>query len=256
MSQNMNTEISKEMEDYIRSLLTYDKNIEKKEIICNVLKQKREWINADKERPPEGTRVVLHLMHTSEIDAEDPNKIYPKEDCQIGLYTPGIGWSISPPHPKYDYSRLSTHGKLHEGVVVTYWAIPIQAGDINELNGWDTRFDSHGTYKYLKLMIDPEHEESFYRALLWAANFMARSAGPDFYQKDSELRQMYERICDLQWAIDQTQYQKSNIVLRDTKTGEEWSYPECLFDGTYQTLYEERGESETLQVITKVPKEG
>jgi hypothetical protein len=110
----------------------------------------------------------------------------------------------------------------------------------------------------LKLLIDPEKEEEFYRALLWAANFMARSAGPDFYDRESEMRKMYERICDLQWAIDQTQYEvDSGTILVDTETGKEYPYPKCMFDGTYQELYEQKDrKSDTLQVITRIPKEG
>ena len=162
-----------------------------------VLQQDRNWTRPSEKLPEENSPVVLRLMHSTELGGEDESYLYPIEDIMVGYYSSGH-WVIASPFPKYDYSRLSNKSVINENVEVTHWA------DLNEgeLEGWKTRFNRIREYGKLVLEVDEDSEEDVYRALMWAGHFIAMAAGPDFYNKDSDMRKWYEILCDLQNAIE------------------------------------------------------
>lgn len=168
--------------------------------ISNILKEPREWFDVKEEKFPDpDQQVVIRICHETMLSGETATEIYPIEDLKVGTYQDGK-WTISPPYPKYDYSPLANKAELNEGVNVTHWAVPGET----EIEGWNTRFDRIGTYKKLKIEVDPEHEEDVYRALLWGGAFIAQFGGEEFHMAKSGegLKKLYETLCDLQACID------------------------------------------------------
>ena len=169
----------------------------KKQISSYVLREPRRWVSTLEGLPNPDVQVVIRLYDESQIMSETETEIFPAEDLKIGRFTEN-GWIIDPPYPKYDYSPLSHKGKINENTTVTHWAIPAEG----ELEGWETRFNRIREYKKLEIHVDPENEELVYKALLWGGAYIARFAGPEMDSPDSELRQYYEVLCDLQQYID------------------------------------------------------
>lgn len=173
--------------------------------VSRVLTQERDWKRPSEELPEENKPVIIRLMHLKDVDFEDENYIYPIEDNLVG-YVNGGKWIISTPFPKYDYSRLSNKAVINENVEVTHWAELMEG----ELKGWESRFDRIREYDKLELLVDPANEEVVYRSLMWAAHFIAMAAGPEFQDRNNELRISYEVICDLQNAIDKGDWNGNN----------------------------------------------
>ena len=163
-----------------------------------VLAQEREWIPVKDQLPGDAQPVLIRLLHPNDLSGEDEKYLFCLEDIMIGAHCDG-NWYICPPFPKYDYSRLSNKQNINDGIEVTHWAVPKDT----EIKGWDSRFDRIREYEKLVLEVDSKNEEDVYRALMWAGHFIAMAAGPDFNNKESDMRKWYEIICDLQNAIDQ-----------------------------------------------------
>lgn len=171
---------------------------EQKEEVSIILREDRNWRNADEVKPDFNIPVAIRMIDRSKIYTENRSEVLYAEDIKIALWD-GEKWTIIPPYPKFDYSPLSKYSELNEGVIVSHW------GDImvEELNAWQRRFDRFHGYK-LKIEVDPDYEEEVYRALMWGAAYISKFGGPDFNNDDPEnsLRKMYTTLCDMQACMD------------------------------------------------------
>lgn len=161
-----------------------------KKVISQILKEKRNWFETKDKMPEEKQKVVIRLCHRTWKTGETETEVYPAEDVKIGYYE-NDKWTILPPHPKYDYSILSDKTELRKDVDVTHWAIP----EPKELEWWFDRFNRTHQYNELTLKVDPEHEKSLYRALIWGAALINQ-------QSDPEIKELSNYLYDLQNCID------------------------------------------------------
>lgn len=171
---------------------------EKKEEVSIILRENRNWRDAETTMPEIGLPVAIRLLDRSKIYTENRSEVLYAEDIKIAQWD-GEKWTILPPYPKFDYSPLSKFGELNEGVAVSHW------GDVlvEELHAWQRRFDRFHGYN-LKIEVDPDYEEEVYRALMWGAAYISKFGGPDFNNDDPDngLRKMYTTLCDMQACMD------------------------------------------------------
>lgn len=145
---------------------------DKKKVVSNILSSSRDWHNSNDVKPEENTQVVMRICDPSKSYGETEEEIYVAEDIKVGVYIPDENdpnkgeWFVSPPYPKYDFSPLTNREKLKEGASVTHWA---EVND-DELDDWSNRFEPRGEYNRLRIDIDPEYEEYFYRLMIHQAN--------------------------------------------------------------------------------------
>lgn len=193
----------------------------KKKEISKILRETRDWHNIKDKLPDPGQKVVIRFVNKKFIYNETEDEIYYSEDIKVATCIRDYNdpdniekctWSIEPPYPKYDYSPLSNKDKLLDGTVVTHWAIP----DDEELEGWMTRFDLIGSYITLHIETDEDNDEDLYRALMWGASFIARSAPEAFNDPDSKIKKYYEILCDLQNCMDKNIKIENGVPVRLT----------------------------------------
>ena len=172
-----------------------------KKHVSQILKEKRKWISVNDEKPEEGKKVVIRLYSKEKVFGEDAQHIYVAEDVKIGLYENG-NWIIAGPHPLFDYSPLSSKEQLTGDTIVTHWAEP-EKEPVDELKGWETRFDKV-TDIQLKLNIKPHEDiELVYKALLWGSFGLTQVANNGYINESPETIQLYHGIlCDLQHSLD------------------------------------------------------
>lgn len=161
-----------------------------KKVVSQLLKEKRNWIETEKETPKDIGAVVIRLCHRTAVSGETDTEIYPLEDIKVAKYV-DENWYILPPHPKYDYSPLSKHEAILNDVDVTHWAV-LEEG---ELIGWTTRLDRIGKYSNIELHVDPENEPHVYRALVYGSAFINKYGTPD-------IKPLANILYDLQHCID------------------------------------------------------
>ena len=176
-----------------KALVTLKK--EDKEEVSLILKEDRDWSDINN-KPDINIPVVMRIVNKNMIYVENRNEILYAEDIKIGQFD-GNNWHVYPPYPKYDYSPLSQYSELNDGSIVSHWA-PVESG---ELEAWNNRFKRIFDYP-LKIEVDPEHEETVYKALMWGAAYISKFGGPDFYNEENNLHKMYEVLCDMQAYID------------------------------------------------------
>jgi hypothetical protein len=163
-----------------------------KKIASHVLKQPRTWIESKTNLPENAEPVVIRLCHDTLSAGESETEIYPLEDIKVGYFDSNLEkWIIMGPHPKYDFSKLSSKGDIKDHVDVTHWATL----DEGELQGWNTRFDRSKSYGLLELRVDEENEKEVYRALLHGSAYIHTYGDP-------EMKPLAEILYDLQHCID------------------------------------------------------
>ena len=96
-----------------------------KKEVSNVLMNKRDWHDINKERVPENTPVMVRLYNKSYIYVETENEIYYAEDIKMAKYiknynSDGGQWAIMGPCPKYDASPLSDQQYNYNSLVISY----------------------------------------------------------------------------------------------------------------------------------------
>ena len=173
---------------------------EKKKVSSNILTDKtHKWISTEENMPENDTPVIIRLYNPNQIYLENRTEIVYVEDIKIASYN-GTEWIIRGPFPLYDFSMCSKMSKVNEGIKVTHWAAPTD----KEIDQWDNRYNHLFKYDELKVSIDDEHRESFYRSLILAGSCLAREVAN--FPKESEVRPKFEAaykyICDLQTAMD------------------------------------------------------
>lgn len=189
-----------------------------KKVVSNILQQKRDWKETKDGLPEDDKPVVIRLLHPSKIMYEDQEVKLPLEDCKIAKYNhEDKKWEILPPHAKYDYSPLSMKVDVNEETIVSHWANILP----DELSNWGVRFDRILQYEKLELSVSTEMEELVYKAIIHAAAALSKEAGPYLFRDptDEEKQQMHPDVisviqeirlyhsimCDLQYAIDNSE---------------------------------------------------
>lgn len=177
-----------------------NKDIVKKKEINHILDEKRNWKDVNEELPSSDDPVVIRFWNPDIVCWENKESVYHLEDVMVARWKDGE-WNIEPPFHKYSYSPLTTIDSFKPGTVVTHWAVPEE----NEVNDWHNRLAYFHEYHHLKLDVDPENEEKIYQALLKAASLIETAFNQSKNEKiENDLSETFERIKDLQYAIDGT----------------------------------------------------
>lgn len=171
-----------------------------KEEIVNILNEPRDWQEAEKIKPDEDQLVVIRITNPDRVCYEDDTRIYHLEDILMAQWKDNE-WRIEPPFHKYNYSPLTDRYDLKPGTIVTHWAVP----EDGEVESWHDKLSYFHEYKNLSVIVDPEREETVYRALMWGAAFIEEAfTGTKDPDNAAELREFFETLKDLQYSIDQT----------------------------------------------------
>lgn len=179
----------------------------KKTEVVRILNEPREWKNVNEELPNPEDIVVIRFWNPDIVCWQNQENIYHLEDIMVGTFTLDGNWKILPPFHKYDYSPLTRKENLKEGTIVTHWAKP----DEGEVEAWINRMNYFYEYDYFKIDVDPKNEEAIYQALLAASSLIENSYNKikdDKIQK--ELQQLFQRIKDIQYCIDNNQCKVSD----------------------------------------------
>lgn len=156
------------------------------------------WVDSET-KPEIGKSVIVFMVNKDVLGYDDETgKAFCLSETAVGKWL-GDHWEIDPPYHKYPISSMMDHEKLTEGVEITRWS---EGGD-EEIEGWKHRLDLFNEYDKLELIIDPDKEETLYRALSLGAALI-ESIGPQYPEsKDMDtLREYYMALKDLQFSID------------------------------------------------------
>lgn len=167
--------------------------------MSRVVQDDRDWIDSNENKPAVNKSVVIRMVKPDvSVTNNESDEIYFLEEAAVGKWT-GDHWEIDPPYHKYPISSMMDHEKLTDGVNVSHWSEP----NPGEVDGWAHRLDLFNTYNQLDITIDPDKEESLYRALSLGAALI-ESIYPQYSDyKDSELlRNYYMALKDIQFTID------------------------------------------------------
>lgn len=198
-----------------------------KKEVSNVLMNKRDWHDINKEKVPENTPVMVRLYNKSYIYVETENEIYYAEDIKMAKYiknynSDGGQWAIMGPFPKYDASPLSQQDQLINNTIITHWSLATE----QEVEDWSHRYEPTFRYKDLRIDVDEELEPMFYKAIMHGAASLARANSKAMEDPNSPERIMYTILSDIQALFDCNIYfengeMKHKNELENTKEEEE-----------------------------------
>lgn len=191
----MNGFTIKQISDALKGLPT-----EKKKVASNILTDRTHtWFDLDKTKPEEDKLYLIRLCNKNKIFIESRTEIVYIEDIKIAKFV-NNEWSIEGPFPLYDFSPCSKMESINDGCIVTHFA------EVNEkeIDQWHHRFDPHHKYDSLKIYVDDDNIEDFYRALIIASSCISKEAinYPEDHEVRIKLEEAYKYICDMQTALD------------------------------------------------------